>query len=399
MHQDTPGPGRAIHLYTGRDGSVLRGRRLAGLARMGVQGVWLRIDRADQAARLGSSPWNAGLRARSGGRPGAEQRAGVRLVLYTEDPALVEPILNRCAARTTPAAGMALPFGIAGELEKHASLLGEGSYVCLTDFQGKDAAGLARSVRRLRGAAARVEPRALLFHPRTAESYRRNLRLRDLLANGPPLPQVIGLAAGGRAAEGAGRGSGVGAGEENADGPGDMLFECALRAGALLYEGIGDTLLILPDAGEPGAAGAGMSQAEAAISSLGTVMGELGLVPRAYTIVSCPTCGRCVMDIPAMAEKTGRMLERVTGRYRERGRAVEQAGGITVAVMGCNVNGPGEARAADVGIAGGRGGTGTLFRGGRPVATLPERELIPALEEQVVRIIEEKLGRVEESSG
>jgi (E)-4-hydroxy-3-methylbut-2-enyl-diphosphate synthase len=122
-------------------------------------------------------------------------------------------------------------------------------------------------------------------------------------------------------------------------------------------------------------------------------MEELGIVPRAYTVISCPTCGRCVMDIPAMAEKTDRMLGRVAARYRRRGRPVERVGGITVAVMGCNVNGPGEARAADVGIAGGKGSTGTLFRGGRPVETLPERRLLPALKRQATRIIEEKLGR------
>jgi (E)-4-hydroxy-3-methylbut-2-enyl-diphosphate synthase len=97
------------------------------------------------------------------------------------------------------------------------------------------------------------------------------------------------------------------------------------------------------------------------------------------------------MDIPSMARETGRILEQVRKQYEQKGNRLENLGGITVAVMGCSVNGPGEARAADVGIAGGRGGTGTIFKGGKPVRTLPEQELLHALREEVLGLLEEKL--------
>jgi (E)-4-hydroxy-3-methylbut-2-enyl-diphosphate synthase len=75
-----------------------------------------------------------------------------------------------------------------------------------------------------------------------------------------------------------------------------------------------------------------------------------------------------------------------------RRRNLEDTGGITVAVMGCNVNGPGEAREADIGIAGGRGGTGTIFTGGRPVATLSEDRLLPEFQRMVEALIEERMS-------
>jgi (E)-4-hydroxy-3-methylbut-2-enyl-diphosphate synthase len=119
-----------------------------------------------------------------------------------------------------------------------------------------------------------------------------------------------------------------------------------------------------------------------------------GLIPFDYFIVSCPMCGRCTLDIPEMARKTGARMYRVARRWRRRGKPLERIGGLTVAVMGCSVNGPGEAKGADVGIAGGRGKTGTLFTQGRPVATLPARKLLPALEREVRRIVEERFGGV-----
>jgi 4-hydroxy-3-methylbut-2-en-1-yl diphosphate synthase IspG/GcpE len=292
---------------------------------------------------------------------------------------------------------MGMPFALAGELDEEASAASVPSRrrVYLADFTGSDPEGLAQAVNRLRafpGTAERLETRALLLHPRIMEGYRLNLRLHRLLSEGKtgslPSTPAAPLAAGVTAESTAGKRDG---------GPSDMLLESALRAGALLYENVVDTLLLLPGPDGPGNAGVGFRRARGAVSSLHTVMGELGVVSRPYTLVSCPTCGRCLMDIPFMARKTERMLRRVTGRFRRAGRPVERAGGITVAVMGCNVNGPGETRAADVGIAGGRGKTGTLFKNGRPVVTLPERKLMPALREQVTEIIEEKLRRVPRS--
>lgn len=86
---------------------------------------------------------------------------------------------------------------------------------------------------------------------------------------------------------------------------------------------------------------------------------------RGVNLVSCPTCGRTQYDMIPLVEE----LER---------RLADCEKDITVAVMGCVVNGPGEASAADVGIAGGKG-EGLLFRKGRVLRRLPESELLEAL--------------------
>lgn len=92
------------------------------------------------------------------------------------------------------------------------------------------------------------------------------------------------------------------------------------------------------------------------------------------TLVACPTCARASLDIVALAE-----------RIHARTRAI--AAPLTVAVMGCEVNGPGEARHADLGVAGGRD-RGLLFRRGEPLRTVPPDEL----EEALVALIEEATG-------
>jgi hypothetical protein len=163
------------------------------------------------------------------------------VILYTEDPALLEPVLRTQAPVGGTLPGIALPFGLAGELAGHAGLLAPGLSVYLTAFRGAGAGGgdaaeasalgLARSALQLREAlGAGTEVRALLFHPHLIACYRLNLRLRHELAGGHegqpvegngspggpggrPVPQALALAAEGR--------------------PG-ALYECALRAGALL---------------------------------------------------------------------------------------------------------------------------------------------------------------------
>lgn len=95
------------------------------------------------------------------------------------------------------------------------------------------------------------------------------------------------------------------------------------------------------------------------------ILKSLGLRQRGINFVSCPTCGRCQIDLIRVAEEVERRLQFVTKP-------------ITVAVMGCAVNGPGEAREADVGIAGGNG-EGLLFRKGEIIRKVPEAELADAL--------------------
>jgi len=133
----------------------------------------------------------------------------------------------------------------------------------------------------------------------------------------------------------------------------------AIVLGTLLAEGIGDTVRVSLT-GDP--------VGEVVIA--GEILAELGLRPhRGVRILSCPTCGRCGVNLIAMVEE----LKRHTR---------DLAAPLTVAVMGCIVNGPGEAREADVGIAAGKG-HGVLFRRGKAVRKLPEAELLDALLEEI----------------
>jgi (E)-4-hydroxy-3-methylbut-2-enyl-diphosphate synthase len=100
-------------------------------------------------------------------------------------------------------------------------------------------------------------------------------------------------------------------------------------------------------------------------------------------------CGRCEIDIPGMTEEVERLMHSIEKEYLKKGMPLEKRGGVTVAVMGCNVNGPGEAKSADIGIAGGRGGSATIFIKGRVHATLPEGELLERFSQLVHDLIDE----------
>lgn len=108
------------------------------------------------------------------------------------------------------------------------------------------------------------------------------------------------------------------------------------------------------------------------------VLKNFGLITDMPTLVSCPTCGRLEFDMIPLAKRIEKYLEDV---HHD----------ITVAVMGCAVNGPGEARAADVGIAGGKG-EGILFRNGDIVRKVPEAEMYDALVEEIEQLIKERSG-------
>ena len=129
--------------------------------------------------------------------------------------------------------------------------------------------------------------------------------------------------------------------------------------GALLARGIGDTIRVSLT-GDPAE--------EVRVAK--ELLRGLGLRKGGIEIVSCPTCGRTSIDLIGLADQVERMAE----RYPDKN--------MKLAVMGCAVNGPGEAREADAGIAGGNG-EGLLFRRGEIVRKLPESELLAALEEEV----------------
>jgi (E)-4-hydroxy-3-methylbut-2-enyl-diphosphate synthase len=106
------------------------------------------------------------------------------------------------------------------------------------------------------------------------------------------------------------------------------------------------------------------------------ILRALDLRHRGPEIISCPTCGRCEIDLFSLVEKVERGLSNIKSSPK-------------VAVMGCVVNGPGEAKEADVGVAGGRG-QGILFRNGRLVRKIPEPELADALIKEVQGLVREQ---------
>lgn len=132
------------------------------------------------------------------------------------------------------------------------------------------------------------------------------------------------------------------------------LIKSAMGIGALLLEGIGDTIRVsLTD--DP------VEEVYAAKD----ILKAAGLRKEGVNIISCPTCGRTKIDLIGLVNRVDVALK-------------ECQKPITVAVMGCVVNGPGEAREADIGIAGGDG-CGLIFEKGQPVEKLPYDALLPAL--------------------
>jgi (E)-4-hydroxy-3-methylbut-2-enyl-diphosphate synthase len=136
------------------------------------------------------------------------------------------------------------------------------------------------------------------------------------------------------------------------------IIKSSVGLGIILAEGIGDTMRVSLSA-DP--------HEEVRVAY--EILKSLGLRTRGPNIISCPTCGRCQIDIRGMAAE-------VEDRLKDLKKT------ITVAVMGCVVNGPGEAREADIGIAGGAG-TGLLFRKGKIIKKLDEKDLLDALMQEI----------------
>ena len=142
-------------------------------------------------------------------------------------------------------------------------------------------------------------------------------------------------------------------------------IKSAVGLGTLLYEGIGDTLRVSLT-GDP------VEEVRVGWE----ILKSLELRQRGPIFVSCPTCGRCQIDLISVAEEVESRLQNFPKT-------------ITVAVMGCIVNGPGEAREADLGIAGGKG-QGILFRHGEVLRKVPQAELADALVAEAWKMVEEE---------
>lgn len=170
--------------------------------------------------------------------------------------------------------------------------------------------------------------------PRTLEAYRLFSRRSDY-------PLHVGVTEAGR---------GMGA-----------IVKSSIGIGFLLSEGIGDTLRVSLT-GDP------VEEVHAGYE----ILRALRIRQKGVEIISCPTCGRCEINILQIVKKVEKGIQQITTP-------------LTVAIMGCVVNGPGEAKEADVGIAGGKG-AGVLFRKGKVVAKVKERDFVKALLNEVNQV-------------
>ncbi len=170
----------------------------------------------------------------------------------------------------------------------------------------------------------------------TLEAYRRFARLSNA-------PLHLGLTAAGPEQEG--------------------IVKSSIALGCLLLEGIGDTLRVSLTADPAKEIEAGKR-----------ILAALGLLNEGIEIISCPTCGRCTIDLVDIVSKAEKVLKPLNKKLRKRK--------LKVAIMGCVVNGPGEAKDADIGVAWG-GKSGVLFKRGKKIKLIKKKELLSALVAEV----------------
>ncbi len=139
------------------------------------------------------------------------------------------------------------------------------------------------------------------------------------------------------------------------------VVKSSIGIGLLLNEGIGDTLRVSLT-GDP------VEEVRVGYE----ILRALNIRKRGVEIISCPTCGRCEIDLTHLVEKVERDVKGIVAP-------------LTVAIMGCVVNGPGEAKEADIGIAGGKR-TGVLFKKGKVVRKLKEKDFLPVLLNEIKKM-------------
>jgi (E)-4-hydroxy-3-methylbut-2-enyl-diphosphate synthase len=147
--------------------------------------------------------------------------------------------------------------------------------------------------------------------------------------------------------------------------PGVGTIKSAVGLGALLSQGIGDTIRVSLSADPAEEVRVGID-----------ILKSLGLKKGGLTFVSCPSCGRADVDLVKLAKE---IEDEFKGLNEE----------IHIAVMGCEVNGPGEARVADIGVAGGKG-IGLIFKRGEVIRKVPESEIRVVMREEVDKFLEER---------
>lgn len=143
------------------------------------------------------------------------------------------------------------------------------------------------------------------------------------------------------------------------------IVKSAIGIGTILADGIGDTIRISLSSDPKDQVKVGWE-----------ILKSLGLRQKGVNIIACPTCGRTEIDLINLAQKVEKMLERVDAP-------------LNVAVMGCVVNGPGEASFADIGLCGGRQ-QGAIFKKGKLIKTAEEKEILPIFIEEIKKLLKEK---------
>ncbi|MBI4528760.1 MAG: flavodoxin-dependent (E)-4-hydroxy-3-methylbut-2-enyl-diphosphate synthase [Deltaproteobacteria bacterium] len=243
----------------------------------------------------------------------------------------VDEVVKSASARTIP-----IRIGVnAGSLEKDL----------LEKFNGPTAEGMVESAlrhvriledlgyREIKISLKSSDPRMMI------EAYR-------LLADQVNYPFHLGVTEAGTPAMGA--------------------IKSAVGIGTLLAEGIGDTIRVSLSADPVEEVRVGLE-----------ILKSLGLRREGLTFVACPSCGRADIDLVNLAQEV------------EKRMAPFNNSNIHVAVMGCEVNGPGEARAADIGVAGGKG-IGLIFKKGQVIRKVPESQIVDALMEEVQKLVDER---------
>ncbi len=148
------------------------------------------------------------------------------------------------------------------------------------------------------------------------------------------------------------------------------IIKSAVGIGAILNKGIGDTIRVSVT-GDP----------KEQVKVGWEILKALQLRQKGVTLISCPTCGRTQVDLIGLTHKVETLL-------------VDVQAPLKVAVMGCIVNGPGEARFADIGLCGGKG-QAMIIKKGQPVATVPETQALPRFLEEIQIVLQEK-GYIED---
>lgn len=145
----------------------------------------------------------------------------------------------------------------------------------------------------------------------------------------------------------------------------------SIGIGALLAEGIGDTVRV-SITGDP------IDEVDVARR----ILSALELRRFSTNVIACPSCGRCEIDVVGVAKQVQARLEAL-------GKSDPRVQQLTIAVMGCVVNGPGESEHADIGMAGG-GGVGVIYRKGKQVRRVSESEMVDALMDEVQTVVSER---------